>query len=95
MQHCHDEHASHGGHDHSHDHDHDHSHDVEDAEGDSLFPYIDTSKLRVLNAEDPAHVGHPFKAFHDRHDRSRFLSSNEGDLEIIIFVPCVLQTFWH
>lgn len=89
MQHCHDEHVSHGGHDHSHDHDHDHDHDVEDADGDSLFPYIDTSKLRALNAEDPSHAPHPFKAFHDRHDRTRFLRSNEDDPELILFIPCV------
>jgi hypothetical protein len=82
---------AHGGHDHSHNHDHDHSHDVEDADGDSLYPYIDTSKLRVLNALEPAHVAHPFKPHSDRADRTRFLSSNEDDPEMVLFIPCVFH----
>ncbi|GLD98681.1 hypothetical protein PINS_up007398 [Pythium insidiosum] len=76
---------SHGGHDHSHDHDH--THEPEDPSGDSLFPYIDTSKLRALNAAEPDHVAHPFKPWHERSDRSRYLSSNEDDPELIIFIP--------
>lgn len=87
MQHCHDEHAALGGQDHNHDHNHDHSLEVEDADGDSLFPFIDTSKLRVLNALDPQAVSHPFKPFYERRDRSRFLASNEDDPELIVFVP--------
>ncbi|KAJ0402380.1 hypothetical protein ATCC90586_010011 [Pythium insidiosum] len=75
----------HGGHDHSHDHDH--THEVDDPSGDSLFPYIDTSKLRALNAAEPEHVAHPFKPWHERSDRTRFLSSNEDDPELIIFIP--------
>jgi hypothetical protein len=73
-------------HDHSHDHDH-HTHEVEAPEGDSLFQYIDTSKLRVLNAEEPELVAAPFKSFHERNDRMRFLSSNEDDPELILFIP--------
>ncbi|TMW66472.1 hypothetical protein Poli38472_004237 [Pythium oligandrum] len=84
-QHEHEQCGGHGGHDHSHDHDHDH--DVEDANGESLYPYIDTSKLRVLNAEDPTHVAHPFKPYHDREDHTRFLNSNEDDPEMIIYIP--------
>ncbi|ETI36124.1 hypothetical protein, variant 1 [Phytophthora nicotianae CJ01A1] len=89
MQHCHDEHAAAGGHDHDHNHDHNHDHDdeVEDANGDSLYPFIDTSKLRVLNALDPQAAAHPFKPFHERQDRSRFLASNEDDPEVILFIP--------
>ncbi|RLN93157.1 hypothetical protein BBJ28_00008434 [Nothophytophthora sp. Chile5] len=86
MQHCHDDHEQHGGHDHSHDHSHDHD-DVEDANGDSLYPFIDTSKLRVLNAQDPQAAAHPFKPFHERHDRSRFLASNDDDPELLLFIP--------
>ncbi|CAI5740078.1 unnamed protein product [Hyaloperonospora brassicae] len=90
MQHCHDEHAAlGGGHDNSHDHshDHDHSEEANDANGDSLYPYIDTSKLRVLNALDPLAVANPFKPFHERQDRSRFLASNDDDPEMIVFIP--------
>lgn len=93
--HCQDEHAALGGHDHSHDHDHDHEHDVEDAGGDSLYPYVDTSKLRVLNAAAPEHVAHPFKPFHDRRDHSRFLASNEDDPEMILFVPYGPRHCWQ
>jgi hypothetical protein len=91
MQHCHDEHAAVGGHDHNHDHGHDHDHDhddeVEDANGDSLYPFIDTSKLRVLNALDPQAAANPIKPFHERQDRSRFLASNDDDPEMILFIP--------
>ena len=90
MQHCHDEHAALGGghdHSHSHSHDRDHSNEANDANGDSLYPYIDTSKLRVLNALDPLAVANPFKPFHERQDRSRFLASNDDDPEMIVFIP--------
>ncbi|KAG7379277.1 PITH domain-containing protein 1 [Phytophthora pseudosyringae] len=83
MQHCHDEHAAVGDHDHNHDHDD----EVEDANGDSLYPFIDTSKLRVLNALDPQAAAHPFKPFHERQDHSRFLASNDDDPEMILFIP--------
>ncbi|KAG2833082.1 hypothetical protein PC129_g4607 [Phytophthora cactorum] len=62
MQHCHDEHAALGGHDHDHNHDHNHDHDDETA-------------------------AHPFKPFHERQDRSRFLASNDDDPEMIMFIP--------
>ncbi|CAH0494033.1 unnamed protein product [Peronospora farinosa] len=89
MQHCHDEHSALGGHDHGHNHDHNHDHDdeVEDANGDSLYPFIDISKLRVLNALDPLAVANPFKSFHERRDRSRFLASNDDDPEMVLFIP--------
>ncbi|KAG7396811.1 PITH domain-containing protein 1 [Phytophthora boehmeriae] len=87
MQHCHDDHAQLGGHDHDHDHNHDHEDDVEDANGDSLYPFIDTSKVRVLNALDPQTAAHPFKPFHERQDRTRFLASNDDDPEMILFIP--------
>ncbi|KAK1932592.1 PITH domain-containing protein [Phytophthora citrophthora] len=85
MQHCHDDHAAVGGHD--HDHNHDHEDEVEDANGDSLYPFIDTSKLRVLNALDPQDAANPFKPFHERQDHSSFLSSNDDDPEMILFIP--------
>ncbi|EFW98789.1 duf1000 domain containing protein [Grosmannia clavigera kw1407] len=60
---CHDEHASHGGHDdghghgdgdgdshdHDHDHDHDHSDDVTPALQQSLYQHIDFDQLITLN----------------------------------------------
>lgn len=88
MQACRDDHEHHhGGQDHSHDHDHEHEHEVEDAEGDSLFRYIDTSKVRALNALDPQHATHPFKPFHSRTDHSTWLSSQDDDPELIIYIP--------
>lgn len=83
MQHCHDDHDDHN-HDQTH---HTHDHEVKDANGDSLYPFIDTSKLRVLNAQDPLAAANPFKPFHERQDRSRFLASNEDDPEMILFIP--------
>ncbi|KAI9922509.1 hypothetical protein PsorP6_000427 [Peronosclerospora sorghi] len=89
MQYCHDEHSTLGSQSHRHDHHHNHDHDdeTEDANGDSLYPFIDTSKLRVLNAQNPLAVANPFKPFHERQDRSRFLASNDGDPELILFIP--------
>ncbi|CAI5708700.1 unnamed protein product [Peronospora destructor] len=89
MQHCHDEHSALGGHDHGNNHDYNHNHDdeVEDANGDSLYPFIDTSKLRVLNALDPLAVANPFKSFQERQDRSRLLASNNDDPEMVVFIP--------
>lgn len=78
----HDHHHGHGG----HDHDHDHSL-PEDSEGDSLYAYIDTTKLRCLNAASPDQVKNPFKPLSERHDRSRYLDSNEGDPEFILYIP--------
>ena len=73
-------------HDHGHEHDHDHSR-PEDAEGDSLYGVIDTTKLRCLNAQDPSQVGNPFKPFAERRDRTKYLDSNEDDPEFILYVP--------
>ncbi|RQM19756.1 hypothetical protein B5M09_002198 [Aphanomyces astaci] len=75
----------HGDHDHSHDHAH--SHEVEDAEGDSLFQYIDTSKVRVLNALDEDHRTHPFKSAALKKSKDTFLESNEDDPELILYIP--------
>ena len=75
-------------HDHTgHDHDHDHDHEPEDASGDSLFPYIDTVKMRCLNAMDPSAVSHPIKPHEQRQDREKYLDSNEDDPEFILFIP--------
>lgn len=90
---CRDEHVETSGHDHSHSHGHGHDHDdhdhskPEDAEGDSLYPYIDIPKLRCLNAEEAQHVHFPFKPHYDRRDREKFLDSQEDDPELILFIP--------
>ncbi|TDH73602.1 hypothetical protein CCR75_008456 [Bremia lactucae] len=88
MQDNHDQSHDHD-HDQSHDHDHDHNHGggVEHATGDSLYPFIDTSKLWVLNALDPRAASHPFKPFHERQNHSCFLASNYDDPELILFIP--------
>ena len=70
----------------AHDHDHDHS-KPEDAEGDSLFQYIDTTKLRVLNASDASTVSIPFRPWHLRQMKDQALDSNEDDPELILFIP--------
>ncbi|KAF0685662.1 Aste57867_22498 [Aphanomyces stellatus] len=74
-------------HDHSHDHDHDHSHEIEDAEGDSLFQYIDTSKVRCLNALDEEQRTYPFKSAAMKKSRDTFLDSNEDDPEMVLYIP--------
>lgn len=85
---CREESKEFGGdhHHHGHDHDHDHSR-PEDSEGDTLYPYIDTTKLRCLNASDPSQVGNPFKPHADRLDSEKFLDSNEDDPEFILHIP--------
>ena len=60
---CHHEHKEHGGDDHDH---HDHSHEPEDPEGDSLLPFVDTSKVRCLNEETPEMCKSVFKPFRER-----------------------------
>ncbi|EQC31007.1 hypothetical protein SDRG_11194, partial [Saprolegnia diclina VS20] len=77
--------CAHEHHDHSHDHDHDH--EVEDAEGESLFQYIDTSKVRCLNALDERQKTHPFKSAADKRSRATYLDSNEDDPELILYIP--------
>ncbi|KAI0593748.1 DUF1000-domain-containing protein [Biscogniauxia sp. FL1348] len=52
MSHCHDEHVSHGGHDHhdhGHDHDHDHSDDITPALQHSLYQHIRFDDIITLN----------------------------------------------
>ncbi|CAK4656749.1 hypothetical protein LEN26_004354 [Aphanomyces euteiches] len=73
--------------DNDHSHDHDHSHEVEDSEGDSLFKYIDTSKVRCLNALDEEQRTHPFKSAAMKKNRDTFLDSNEDDPEMILYIP--------
>lgn len=76
------------GGDHGHDHGHDHDHSrPEDSEGDNLYSYIDTTKLRCLNAADPSKVGAPLKPHTERHDRERYLDSNDDDPEFILYIP--------
>ncbi|OQR97835.1 hypothetical protein THRCLA_06842 [Thraustotheca clavata] len=73
--------------DHDHSHDHDHDHEIEDAEGDSLYKYIDTSKVRCLNALDETQKTHPFKSAANKCDRTKYLDSNEDDPEMILYIP--------
>ena len=66
--------------------DHDHT-KPEDAYGDSLFQYIDTTKVRVLNASDDNDRNIPFRPYHLRHERDACLSSNDDDCELVLFIP--------
>nr|CCA20434.1 conserved hypothetical protein [Albugo laibachii Nc14] len=80
MSHCHDEHKET-----SHGHDHDHEHN--DGNGETLYPFIDTTKIEVMNEADINTITYPFKPYHERHDRTRPLSSYFADPELIIYVP--------
>src|SRR3989338_4724624 len=72
---------------------HDHSHDDDDVTRGalfSLFQYIDTPRVRVLNAGSPDMTGcEPFKPFDRRTETGAgsFLESDEDDPEMILFVP--------
>ncbi|KAH9095818.1 hypothetical protein Ae201684P_010029 [Aphanomyces euteiches] len=61
--------------------------DDKDSEGDSLFKYIDTSKVRCLNALDEEQRTHPFKSAAMKKNRDTFLDSNEDDPEMILYIP--------
>lgn len=52
MSHCHDEHASHGGHSHGdHGHEHDHSDDITPALQYSLYQHINFDAVNTMNEE--------------------------------------------
>lgn len=60
----------------------------EDIAGDSLWPYIDLSKVKVLNAITGHDKGRNFlKAFDKRKSTSEWLESEDDDPEILIYIP--------
>jgi hypothetical protein len=75
-------------HDHDHSHSHDHSHDLEhDGAGDSLWGFIDTSRVRCLNESSPGSVLNCLKPWNKRYEVEPFLESNEDDCELLIHIP--------
>ncbi|CAM9247513.1 unnamed protein product, partial [Chrysoparadoxa australica] len=77
------------GHDHSHghSHSHNHSHDVEDPNGMSLFGFIDTGRVRCLNEGQPGEGVGCLKAWDKREELEPHLESNDGDPELLIYIP--------
>lgn len=67
-------------------HEHDHFR-PEDSEGNSLYSFIDTTKLTGLNLQDSAAIENPFKSYDQRLDKTSSVKSNEDDCEMILFVP--------
>ena len=60
----------------------------EDIAGDSLWPYIDLSKVKVLNATTGHDKGKYFlKAFDKRKRNTEWLESEDDDPEILIYIP--------
>ncbi|KAI3822017.1 hypothetical protein L1987_09598 [Smallanthus sonchifolius] len=68
---------------------HDHSCEDHDCSSDwSLYKHIDIPKLSALNEAVPGSVKAVFKAWEQRLNSSEgFLESNEGDPELIVFIP--------
>eukprot|EP00051_Salpingoeca_urceolata_P015254 m.196911 g.196911 ORF g.196911 m.196911 type:complete len:217 (-) comp18337_c0_seq1:44-694(-) len=81
---CAREHAEHGGHDH-HDHDHDHD-DPERGEEQTLFAYIDTTKMRCFNESQIGAVKNIIRPWDQRLDKSTWVES-DADEQLIIFIP--------
>lgn len=86
MSHCHDEHASHGGHGH-HDHDHDHSDDITPALQSSLYEQINFDEITTLN-ESHRDVGKAVvkKTWAERLDIEPELAS-DADEQLLMTVP--------
>eukprot|EP01027_Heterolobosea_sp_BB2_P009620 GEZU01014169.1.p1 GENE.GEZU01014169.1~~GEZU01014169.1.p1 ORF type:complete len:212 (-),score=47.65 GEZU01014169.1:457-1092(-) len=72
----------------SHDHDHDHDHDNKELGGEeqTLYRFIDTTKVVCLNEYQPGAGKNVFKPFDQRKDKSKYLESNE-DEELILHIP--------
>jgi len=93
MSHCHDEHASHGGHDHddahTH-HSHDHTDDTTPALQHSLYQRIDHDGIITLNEADTG-SGKLIvaKTWPDRMVLEPELVS-DADAQLLMTVPCVL-----
>ncbi|XAR69266.1 hypothetical protein NMG60_11000794 [Bertholletia excelsa] len=68
---------------------HDHSCEDHDCSSDfSLYKHIDLSKISALNEAVPGSVKSVFKAWEHRLNLSEgFLESNEGDAELLVFIP--------
>jgi hypothetical protein len=63
----------------------------EDTSGESLWPYIDMSKIKIYNAVSGYDKGENFvKAFNERKDVKKWLESEEDDPELLIYIPFTL-----
>lgn len=86
MSHCHDEHASHGGHDHHHG-EHDHSDDITPALQSSLYEHIDFDGITTLNEEEfGSGKAIVKKTWAERMDESPELAS-DADEQLLINIP--------
>lgn len=82
-----DHHEHHHHHGHNHDHDHDHgSNPGEDFIEDTLYPYIDTPKLRCDNEYKKGAIKNCFKPYHERYNTTSFLESGV-DPQLILHIP--------
>lgn len=87
--HCEHEHHDHG---HSREGSHGHSHEppVETNAQQSLFPYIDTSKLQLLNGikshSSPCISDSFIKSLAEKYDTSRYIQS-DADCQVLIQIP--------
>ncbi|KAK2592745.1 hypothetical protein QQS21_009549 [Conoideocrella luteorostrata] len=95
MSHCHDEHASHGGHDHSHDHEHDHSDDITPALQSSLYQQINFDEITTLN-ESRRDAGKAVvkKTWAERLSAEPELES-DADEQLLMTVPFAAQVKLH
>eukprot|EP00941_MAST-03F_sp_MAST-3F-sp1_P000722 g722.t1 len=60
----------------------------EDVEGNSLWPYIDHSKVKVLNGQAGRdNASHFLKCFNKRKEITTWLESDEDDGELLIYIP--------
>ncbi|XP_010526065.1 PREDICTED: PITH domain-containing protein 1 [Tarenaya hassleriana] len=67
---------------------HDHNCEDHDCSSDwSLYKHIDLSKVSALNEAVSGSVKSVFKAWDQRLQSSEHLESNEGDPELLVFVP--------
>eukprot|EP00055_Hartaetosiga_balthica_P013254 m.67163 g.67163 ORF g.67163 m.67163 type:complete len:224 (-) comp8208_c0_seq1:1584-2255(-) len=80
-----DHHHSHDGHDHHHDHDHDHD-DPERGVEESLFEYIDTTKLFAYNEAVTESCKGVFRPGAEKANRDKFVES-DADEQLIIHIP--------
>ncbi|KXJ97171.1 PITH domain-domain-containing protein [Microdochium bolleyi] len=91
MSHCHDEHASHGG----HDHEHDHSDDITPALQHSLYQHINFDAVNTMN-EEVTGSGRAVvrKTWAERLQEQPELAS-DADEQILMTVPFTGQVKLH
>jgi hypothetical protein len=59
--------------------------------GDSLYPSIDTTQVRALNADPPDSAAYAFKPHDQRLSTERWLRSDNDDGELILHIPFTAQ----